>query len=131
MSLASVVAHAGASGHFDKVIAAIDKMVATLKAQMDEDLKTKEQCEKDRAEDTRVAAVASREIDEMSDAISKLEAEINELVIQIEEKKADIKKIEEDLVEAERIRDHENTEWLASDKDDKAAAELVQQARDV
>jgi len=131
MSLASMVAHAGAGGHFDKVIEAIDKMVATLKAQMDEDLETKEQCEKDRAEDTRSAGVASREIDEMSDAISKLEAEIEALVKQIEEMEAEIKKIEADLVEAERIRSDENTEWQASDKDDKAAAELVQQARDV
>jgi len=131
MSLASMVAHAGVGGHFDKVIEAIDKMVATLKAQLDQDLETKEQCEKDRAEDTRSAGVASREIDEMSDAISKLEAEIEELVKQIEEMEAEIKKIEADLVAAERIRSDENTEWQASDKDDKAAAELVQQARDV
>jgi len=130
-SLASFVSRAGAGGHFDKVIAAIDKMVATLKKQMDEDLQNKEQCEKDRAEDTRTAIVASREIDEMSDAISKLKSEIAEIVAQIEEMQAEIKKIEADLAEAERIRSDENTEWLASDKDDKAAAELVQQARDV
>lgn len=67
----------------------------------------------------------------MSDAIAKLEKEIAELVAQIEEMQSEIKKIEADLVEAERIRSTENTEWLASDKDDKEAAELVQQARDV
>merc|ERR1719487_1031046 len=42
-------------GHFDKVIAAIDKMVETLRKEEAEDLKNKEQCEEDRLEKTKEA----------------------------------------------------------------------------
>jgi len=125
------VANVIQSGHFDKVIAAIDKMVATLKKEMDDDLKQKEQCEKDRAQDTRDAQLASVAIDEMSDAISKLKAEIEALVKQIEEAEAEVKSIQEQMREAERVRQDEFAEWQQSDKDDKAAAELVSRARDV
>merc|ERR1719456_1932210 len=41
------------AGHFDEVIEAIDKMVKTLKKEADEDLETKEDCEKTRAEKSR------------------------------------------------------------------------------
>merc|ERR1719262_1648692 len=42
-------------GHFDKVIEAIDKMVETLRAEEAEDLKNKEECEKERMEKTKEA----------------------------------------------------------------------------
>merc|ERR1719359_438035 len=92
-ALSALVASSGA--HFDKVIAAIDKMVATLKAQMDEDLANKEACEKDRMEDVRTAQVMSREIDEISDTITKLEGEIEEIIAQVEEMMAQVKAIRE------------------------------------
>merc|ERR1719171_3256981 len=129
LSLAALASASG--GHFDEVIKAIDKMVATLKEEMDEDLKNKEQCETDRAEDTREASLASREIDENSDTISKLKAEIAEIVASIAEKQEEIKHIREELAEAERVREDEHAEFLKSDKDDKAAVALVQQAADV
>merc|ERR1719387_3250880 len=39
--------------------------------------------------------------------------------------------LREELAEAERVREDEHAEFLQSDKDDKAAAALVQQAADV
>jgi len=128
VALASRVAQ---GGHFDKVIAAIDKMVATLKKEIDTDLAQKEQCEKDRAEDTREAALTSRAMDEMSDAIFKLKQEIEAIVQEISEAEAEIKSIQEQLVEGERVRTDEHAEWQQSDKDDKAASELVARAKDV
>merc|ERR1719238_136914 len=75
--VASMVEHAG--GHFDKVIEAIDKMVDLLKDEEEDDLKKKEQCEKDRAENTRKAAVESRKADDLTDQISKLNGEIDQI----------------------------------------------------
>jgi len=125
------VANVVQSGHFDKVIAAIDKMVATLKKEMDDNLVQKEQCEKDRAQDTRDAQIASVAMDEISDVIAKLQAEIAALVKQSEEASAEVKSIQEQMREAERVRQAEFAEWQQSDKDDEAAVELVSRARDV
>jgi len=118
-------------GHFDAVIKAVDKMIATLQAEEGEDLANKESCEKDRAEDTRQSLLLSREIDELTDAISKSKAEIEGIVAQIKEKEESIKAMKEQLKEAKQVRDDEQVEWQASDKDDKAAVNLIQQATEV
>merc|ERR1719421_656026 len=116
------------TGHFDEVIKAIDKMISTLKAESETDLKEKEYCEKARAENTRDAQVKSRTIDELTDKITKLESEIKEMEAQIEEMKEAIDKLMKELKEATELREKEHAEW---DKNDKAAAELVMQAKDV
>merc|ERR1719380_441210 len=54
-------------------------MIHTLKEEGDEDLEIKEDCEKTRAKKTREAILASRSIDETTDAITKLLAEIAEI----------------------------------------------------
>merc|ERR1711957_889688 len=65
----ALAARASSPSHFKEVIAAIDKMVEVLKEEA-KDLEIKEECESDRARDSRKAAVLSRDIDEMSDAIA-------------------------------------------------------------
>jgi len=119
------------TGHFDEVIAAIDKMITTLKAEGETDLKQKEECEKSRAENTRDAQVKSRTIDELTDKITKLESEIAEMEAEIKEKNEAIATLQQELKEATELRAKENAEWKASDADDKAAAELVNNAKEV
>merc|ERR1719428_1883427 len=119
------------AGHFDEVIAAIDKMVETLKKEADEDLKTKEDCEKTRAEKSREAVLMSREIDERTDGITKLLAEIKALLAEIKEKKEAKAALEKELEEATKMRKDEHEEWKAADKMDKAAVELIKKAQGV
>jgi len=116
-------------GHFDKVIEAIDKMIATLKAEGEEDLVQKEECEKVRAEKTRAAVLESRKIDEITDAIGKLVAEIKELQAEIAEKEQAVAALKADLQKATEIREAEHLEWKGNDADDKAAADLIEQAK--
>merc|ERR1719375_2657194 len=96
-----------ATGHFDDVITAIDKMIATLKEEAEADLKQKEECEKARAEKARESALSARAIDEMTDKIAKLNAEIKEIVAQVAEKVAAVKKIEEEMEAATELREKE------------------------
>merc|ERR1719503_304550 len=117
--------------HFDEVIAAIDDMVATLKGEEETDLENKEQCEKDRADDTRTAIKAARTMDERSDTIDELTNDIAEIVKTIKENEQEIKDIQEELAKATTIRGDEHTEWEAADRDDGAAADLVTRAKDV
>lgn len=117
--------------HFDEVIAAIDKMVATLKSEEETDLENKETCEKDRADDTRTAIKAARTMDERSDTIDALKVDIKEIVKTIAENVAEIKSVTEELNKAQTLRNDEHTEWEAADRDDGAAAELVDRAKGV
>jgi len=117
--------------HFDRVIAAIDKMVTTLKGEETTDLENKEECEKDRADDTRTAIKAARTIDEKTDTITELKARIAEIVATVEENKAEIKSLQEQLLSASKQRADAHVVWQNNDRDDKAAAALVVKAKDV
>merc|ERR1711953_1073529 len=131
LKLSKLVMHLSAGGHFDEVIKHIDNMVIMLKGEEADDLKTKETCEKDRAKDTRDAIVASREIDDMTDLIVSLEADIIELEKSIADKEEQVKSIEKELAEAKKLREEEAAEFKAATADDKAAKQLVDDAKAV
>merc|ERR1719343_988793 len=103
-------------------------MISVLQGEETSDLTNKEQCEKDRAENTRAAALASRSMDELSDTISRLLEEITSLKKEITEKSEEITAIKEQQVEALRIRETERTEWQSTDSDDADAAAAVGRA---
>jgi len=114
--------------HFDEVIGAIDKMVAVLKSEEASDLKKKEECEADQAENTRKAALASRSIDEMSDAISVLQGEVRDLEAEVKEKAEKVGEIKVQLADAKTLRDGEHADYLVASQEDKAAKDLVKNA---
>jgi hypothetical protein len=122
---------AATPSHFDAVVKAIDDMVATLSSEEATELAKKEGCEKDRMDDTRSAAKSSRTMDELTEAILSLKAEIKQLEADIVEKEEDVKKTEEALSEATRIREDEATAYAAAKKDDEDAAKLVASAKEV
>jgi len=117
--------------HFDKVIKAIDDMVKNLKGEEATDLENKEECEKDRAEDTRTAIKAARTMDEHSDTIEELKARIAEIIDTMAENTKEIKDLNEELAQAGKDRKDANQAWQNTNKDDKAAAALVVSAKDV
>jgi len=122
---------AATQGNFDAVIQAIDTMVAMMKTEETQDLKQKEQCETDRAEDTRSAVVTSRTIDELTDTMTRLKSEIEELTSQIDQSNKEITQIEEQLEEAKRLREDAAAAYATSKKDDESAKALVEQARSI
>merc|ERR1719436_785256 len=103
---------ASSTGHFDDVISAIDSMLSLLQAEEQKDLKIKETCETDRVADTREAIKASRTVDEHTDAITTLQAKIQEWSKEISEKKAQVEEIKVQLKEAKQNRDKEHAEYL-------------------
>mmetsp|Transcript_59398 Transcript_59398/g.173783 ORF Transcript_59398/g.173783 Transcript_59398/m.173783 type:complete len:728 (-) Transcript_59398:75-2258(-) len=121
----------GNRGQFTTVIGAIDAMVQTLKDEENTDLTNKELCEADRANDTRLAAKTSREMDEATDSITKLRSEIADIEADIEEKNQAIAATQAELDEATTLREAEHAEWQASDRDDQEMATIVQEAKDV
>ncbi|CAK0891045.1 unnamed protein product [Prorocentrum cordatum] len=75
--------------HFKEVIAAIDGIVTLLEEEEASDLRTKEACETSRAESTRNAVLKAREVDDSSDALTRLQSEIAEIDTQLGEKVVD------------------------------------------
>jgi chromosome segregation ATPase len=132
LSLAKLVAaQPSAKKKFAPIIAAIDKMIGVLKGEEEDDLKIKDECEKGRMEDTREAALAARDIDDMTDAITKLGQEIEQISQNIADMEAQTEQIKKELKEAADLRKKENLEWQTSSKEDEEAAETVLSARDV
>jgi len=115
----------------DKVVTMIDEMIQTLKDEEKEDLKSKEECETNRMDQTKEARKASIEIDDASDAISREEAKIAEWKDQIKLKEEEIKKLEEDLKAATDARAEEKAEFEKNKADDEAAADLIEKAMGV
>merc|ERR1719444_249550 len=93
------------------------------------DLANKEDCESNRASDTRDAIKTSREMDELSEGIFALKAKIEELSAEIKEKEARIAAILAELKELAEQRAKENAEFVKAKKDDTDAAALIEQSK--
>jgi len=128
---AAIAGPKSVKGRFDPIIKSIKKMVKQLAAEEETDLQTKQTCEEDRMADTREAITSSRDIDDMTDAITSLSSRIADCEKKIEELIADKKANREELKKAQRMRDDENAAWKKTDADDKAAAETVANAKNV
>merc|ERR1719254_184309 len=92
------------------------------------DLETKEQCEEDRATDTREAVVASRTMDEQTELSARLMAEIEEIIKEIEAKEKAIADLTTELAEATEVRKDENALYLKEKEVDEEAEATVADA---
>jgi len=117
--------------HFTEVIKAINTMLELLAGEERTDLAKKEQCEADRAFDTREAIKDARNVDDLSDVIARNKAKIQEIIKLIEDKQKQVDDIVAELKEAKAIRGKENQEYLIAKKDDQDAAGVVKQATEV
>merc|ERR1719387_2575393 len=102
---------------FKEVIAMIDGLIEELETEESDDLKTKEQCEKERMENTQEAKMVSKEIDTNVETIDRLTAQIEDLEVEIRD--------------AGDNRAKENSEYMAAEAEDNAAVELVANAMGV
>merc|ERR1719191_878297 len=126
-----MIARSTTGGAFDKVITVIDDMLKTLDEEGEADLKKKEECEKDRMEQTKKAKDLSQEIDEKSEFIERKKALIEELTKKIEDAKAEIADLKKQLQEATDQREAEKAEYEQNKADDEAAVELITKAMEV
>eukprot|EP00928_Gymnodinium_smaydae_P008872 TRINITY_DN13266_c0_g1_i3.p1 TRINITY_DN13266_c0_g1~~TRINITY_DN13266_c0_g1_i3.p1 ORF type:complete len:724 (-),score=213.24 TRINITY_DN13266_c0_g1_i3:65-2236(-) len=118
-------------GHFDEVVTAIDNMIQLLQKEEASELQKKETCEKERIQDTRDAIVSARAMDEMTDTITSLHADIKEIDAEVAEKQEQIKKADMQLKEATELRQAEASAHASAKKDDEAAVALIESAHNV
>jgi len=118
------------TGHFDKVIKAIDDVIQTLKDEELEDVKKRDEC-KDKYQE-----IAST-VKDLEWKIEKNEKKINKLEKLVEDKTKEreetIKKIEDTLEEIKTMEDtrkDENEAFLQAKKDDEEAIKLLKEAKE-
>merc|ERR1719326_130004 len=93
-----------------------------------DDLKTKEQCESERMENTQEAKKVAKEIDTNVETIDRLTAQIEAAEKTIKTIEEEIQGLEVDLRDAGDNRAKENKEYMAAEADDTAAVELISSA---
>merc|ERR1719272_2117292 len=82
-------------------------------------------------DDTREAALASRAVDEMTDAMTKLDQEIDAAAKEIASKQEERKNTNTELEEADKLRGEEQGEFRTSQQEDQEAAKTVDNAKNV
>merc|ERR1719399_1794893 len=117
-------------GHFDEVVAGIDKIISDLHKENDMDLKVKEDCENDRDKNTKMAKNAAYDIDTQTSLIVREQANIAA-------KEAEIKRLEEEKKELQLQRDEATVdrrkaklEYDEAKATDETAVELIGKAAD-
>merc|ERR1719269_270765 len=85
---------------FKAVLALIDEVIAELDTEEETDIANKEQCEKERMDNTQQAKVVSKEIDTNVETMDRLTAQIDAAMKTVEEIKAEIADLEEAKKEA-------------------------------
>merc|ERR1719171_1699288 len=127
----AVRVHLHSKGHFDKIVTEVMKMVSDLHEEADEDLKTKETCEKDRMDNTKTAKKSAQAMDDQTALINRKKADIEAMNKEIAEIVAHVKELKLQREEAQIQRAKENREYKAAKADDEAAAILIGKAADV
>merc|ERR1719473_2630472 len=113
---------------FAEVISAIDQMVTDLKAEEQADLQTKQDCEKERMDNTQKAKMSSKKIDTNTETIDRLTAAIAAANKQIEEIESQISDLNDEKQQADEQRAKEAKEFAANKADDEAAVGLIETA---
>lgn len=119
---------AGEADSVAKVIEMVDKLIAILQEQAEEDLEKKEECESERARLTRAAKLTSQAMDDLTDEIVRAKEKVKELIAQISEQDDIIAKAQGSIKDIIRQREDENRNYKKEKVDDLKAVELVGQA---
>merc|ERR1719498_2351896 len=103
-----------AKGHFDDIVTSIDTMIEDLHKEYDEDMKTKEDCEADRMENTKTAKKAAQSMDDQTALINRKKAQIADCQAEINAIDAKTKETNLQRDEATIARRKEKLEYEAA-----------------
>merc|ERR1719263_1725622 len=108
---------------FGKVKEAMDKMVADLKKEQQEEVELKQFCEKETYENNEQKEDLEEKMDELEALIKKLDEEISDAKTQIDETTVGVKK-------ASQTREEQNADYQATVSDQRATQTILTKALD-
>jgi len=116
------------TGHFTKVIHAIEKMIAILKEEQQQDIKERDICEKKQLKNKQDMEDLNFDIEKADDKIKILKNKAGELEEKIKSLEKDIEETEKEIKELVGVRTKEQTAYLKSVQDDLEAIQLIEKA---
>jgi len=126
--LSRVAAMLQNGGHFDKVILAIDQMIALLRKEEQADIQHRDRCQASENKNSNALSDIDASIEQVDGNIKRMEASEHELRNEIKAVKFQIETTREDMEKQKSIRNRETSEFKQAMKDDAAAVQLLQQA---
>merc|ERR1719428_548458 len=125
LRLAAIAATLRTGGHFDAVIAEIDKMMDTLKAEEKDDIEQRDWCKEETFKNEQEASRYEYKIERTDAKIMKLTTKLEDLeqarlqtIQQIQDTKTDIQNMED-------TRNEEHAAFESAKSDDEGAAKLL------
>merc|ERR1719198_2231795 len=125
MRLASIAAEVRASGHFDTVIKAVEKMIAELQQEQKDDFDKKDWCKEETFKNEQEAARFEYTIEKLSGKIEKFQAHVEELEAAKAETIQQISDVSDEIKAMEDARIAAHTQYKAKKADDEAAVKLL------
>lgn len=118
------------SGHFDKVMDAIDEVIESLKEEEKSDIEQRDKCKEQYQEHDVAVQELDWKIEKNEARIDKLEGLIDEKTTEREKTIERIEDVIKEIGEMEDTRKDENKEFKLAKKDDEAAIKLLKKAKD-
>jgi len=128
LAVLAILVQQSTRGHFDDIVESIEKMAVDLKAEYEEDLKVKTDCETDRMSNTKIAKQNAQAMDDATALIGRRQSEIDTKTKEVEDIVAHIKELKLQMEEAQVNRNKEKLEYEGAKADDEAAAGLVEKS---
>merc|ERR1719230_1107849 len=127
-SVAKIAVEVKSGGHFDKVIAMIDEMIATLRKEEADDIAHRDRCENQQNANKNEMADLKEKIKKTKNALKRMGNTEDGLKKEIDGLKNEIKATKKDMAELLKLRNKEEADFKQALKDDMDAADLLRQA---
>jgi len=125
LRLAAIAATLRTGGHFDAVIAEIDKMMDTLKEEEKADIEQRDWCKEETFKNEQEASRYEYKIERTDAKIMKLTTKLNELEASLQQTIQQIMDTKTDIKNMEDTRKEENAAFQSAKSDDEGAAKLL------
>merc|ERR1740129_1015175 len=124
--LAQLAAEIKSGGHFDKVIASIDQMIADLRREEQDDIDHRDRCQGAEAKNTNDEQDLNYAIQKAGTAAGVLEGEGAKLQTQVDTLKGDIERTKQEIRDALDMRNEAVADFTRALKDDADAVALLE-----
>merc|ERR1719313_3083978 len=125
LRLAAIAATLRTGGHFDAVIAEIDKMMATLKEEEKGDIEQRDWCKEETFKNEQEASRYEYKIERTDAKIMKLTSKLEELEVTLQATIASILATKDDISAMEDARKEQHAAFESAKSDDEGAVKLL------
>merc|ERR1719284_1649744 len=125
LRLASLAASVRESGHFDIVVAAVEKMISELEKEQKDDFDHKDWCKEETFKNEQEASRYEYKIEKLNGKLAKFRAEVEELEAARAQTIKEIADVRDDMAKMEDKRKEDRTTFEGKKADDEGASQLL------